>query len=214
MPSRSPDPAAGLAGNIHGHHEFGTELARRIHRHRADHAAIDEVVLTDGHRLEHAGNAAGRAHCLAGIAAHEHGAFAIFQTRGDRRERLAQFFDRFAAQLFVDVVLQFLALHQATGKQPHIADAGLVERNGLSCIWNASMPLAYSAPTTLPALVPDTTTGAKPLASSILITPICAKPLAAPPPSATPILMGLGASAEGACTTGAGVAGRGSPRRR
>ncbi|SON85738.1 hypothetical protein XFF6166_70015 [Xanthomonas citri pv. fuscans] len=123
--------AAGLAGNIHGHHEFGTQLACRVHRHRADHAAIDEVVLTDGHRLEHAGNAAGRAHCLAGIAAHEHGAFAIFQTRGDCRERLAQFFDRFAAQLFVDVVLQFLALHQATGKQPHIADAGLVERNGL-----------------------------------------------------------------------------------
>lgn len=80
-----------------------------------------------------------------------------------------------------------------------------------SCIWKASMPLAYSAPTTLPALVPDTTTGANPLASSILITPICAKPLAAPPPSATPIFTGLGAVADGACTTGAGVAGRGSP---
>ncbi len=80
-----------------------------------------------------------------------------------------------------------------------------------SCISNASIPLAYSAPTTLPALVPATTTGAKPLASSILITPICAKPLAAPPPSATPILTGSGAASGGACTTGAGAAGRGSP---
>ncbi|KAG1389898.1 hypothetical protein G6F58_013157 [Rhizopus delemar] len=53
------------------------------------------------------------------------------------------------------------------------------------------MPLAYSAPTTLPALVPDTTTGSKPLASNILITPMWAKPLAAPPPSAMPIFTGL-----------------------
>ena len=52
----------------------------------------------------------------------------------------------------------------------------------LLCIWKASMPLAYRAPTTLPALVPATKAGSKPLASSILITPIWAKPLAAPPP--------------------------------
>jgi len=52
------------------------------------------------------------------------------------------------------------------------------------------MPLAYIAPTTLPALVPATTAGAKPLASSILSTPMCANPLAAPPPRAMPILMG------------------------
>ena len=52
------------------------------------------------------------------------------------------------------------------------------------------MPPAYSAPTTLPALVPDTTAGARPLASSILMTPIWAKPFTAPPPRARPILMG------------------------
>ncbi len=63
------------------------------------------------------------------------------------------------------------------------------------------MPLAYRAPTTLPALVPDTTTGSKPLASSILITPMWAKPLAAPPPSAMPIFTGL------ACGTTVGAGG-------
>ena len=57
------------------------------------------------------------------------------------------------------------------------------------------MPLAYRAPTTLPALVPATMSGARPLASSILITPMCAKPFAAPPPSAMP--MRTGASAVG-----------------
>jgi len=61
------------------------------------------------------------------------------------------------------------------------------------------MPLAYSAPTTLPALVPATTAGARPLASSILITPTWAKPLAAPPPSAMPILMGAGGAVAVAC---------------
>src|SRR5690606_37015263 len=60
---------------------------------------------------------------------------------------------------------------------------------------------AYSAPTTLPALVPATTSGLMPLASSILITPMWAKPLAAPPPSAKPIF--------GGGTTGSGSAGCG-----
>src|SRR5690606_16318971 len=70
------------------------------------------------------------------------------------------------------------------------------------------MPLAYSAPTTLPALVPDTTTGSSPLASSILITPIWAKPLAAPPPSAMP--MRISGTVTGA--TGSTIAGAGSGR--
>ena len=69
------------------------------------------------------------------------------------------------------------------------------------------MPLAYSAPTTLPALVPDTTTGLMPLASSILITPMWAKPLAAPPPSASPTLIGATATGTPAgVTAGAGGA--------
>src|SRR6218665_866561 len=67
------------------------------------------------------------------------------------------------------------------------------------------MPLAYSAPTTLPALVPDTTTGLMPLASSILITPMWAKPLAAPPPSAIPTLSGGGATVAGAAGGALGV---------
>ena len=67
------------------------------------------------------------------------------------------------------------------------------------------MPLAYSAPTTLPALVPDTKTGLMPLASSILITPMWAKPLAAPPPRAMPTLTGGGAVT--ATLTGARTSG-------
>ena len=66
------------------------------------------------------------------------------------------------------------------------------------------MPLAYKAPTTLPALVPATKAGAKPLASSILMTPMCAKPLAAPPPSAMPILRGAGSAAEGVAVAALG----------
>src|SRR5690606_17535828 len=59
------------------------------------------------------------------------------------------------------------------------------------------------APTTLPALVPDTTTGSRPLASSILITPMWAKPLAAPPPRATPMrILGTVTGATAAFTGG------------
>ncbi|SIT42580.1 hypothetical protein BN2476_320192 [Paraburkholderia piptadeniae] len=47
-------------------------------------------------------------------------------------------------------------------------------------------PDAYSAPTTDPALVPHTRSILMLRASSALITPMCAKPRAAPPPSASP----------------------------
>src|SRR5690606_33028288 len=67
-----------------------------------------------------------------------------------------------------------------------------------SCSVNGSMPAAYSAPPTLPALVPATTSARMPWASSILITPMWAKPLAAPPPSALPMR---------GCATGSGAAG-------
>ncbi|MPM57278.1 hypothetical protein SDC9_104100 [bioreactor metagenome] len=60
------------------------------------------------------------------------------------------------------------------------------------------MPLAYMAPTTLPALVPEMTAGVKPLASSILMTPMCANPLAAPPPRARPMRIGGAADDEAA----------------
>ena len=61
-------------------------------------------------------------------------------------------------------------------------------------------PDAYRLPTTLPALVPVTRSGVRPAASNTLITPTWAKPLAAPPPSAKPILgfsTGLGVTAAG-----------------
>ncbi len=64
------------------------------------------------------------------------------------------------------------------------------------------MPLAYSAPTTLPALVPATTSGWMPLASSILITPIWANPFAAPPPRARPIFSFAGSGATTGVTGG------------
>src|ERR1700687_6122192 len=51
------------------------------------------------------------------------------------------------------------------------------------------MPDAYSAPTTEPALVPHTRSTWMSRASSALITPMCAKPRAAPPPSASPTRM-------------------------
>ncbi len=52
------------------------------------------------------------------------------------------------------------------------------------------MPDAYSAAMTEPALVPATRSTGTLRASSALITPICAKPRAAPPPSASPIRTG------------------------
>src|SRR5574343_374053 len=53
------------------------------------------------------------------------------------------------------------------------------------------MPLAYSDPTTLPALVPTITSGKIPCASSTLIIPTWANPRAPPPPRTRPIFSGL-----------------------
>ncbi|MNM96328.1 hypothetical protein D3C81_1088040 [compost metagenome] len=122
--------AAGAAGDIHRDDELGAELPCRIHRHRADHAAVHIGFAADAHRLEHAGNRTGRTHRLADIAAHEHCAVAGFQLRGDRGKRLAQPLGRLVADLRVDVVLQLLALDQAAGEQAQIADAGFVQRDG------------------------------------------------------------------------------------
>src|SRR5690554_2707970 len=68
------------------------------------------------------------------------------------------------------------------------------------------MPPAYIAPTTLPALVPATTSILIPLASSILITPMWAKPLAAPPPRARPTRGGGGGGSGAGTGAGAGSA--------
>ncbi len=46
---------------------------------------------------------------------------------------------------------------------------------------------------TLPALVPTIKSGLMSFASRALMTPMCAKPRAAPPPSAKPIIGGLDA---------------------
>src|ERR1700687_3758720 len=65
--------------------------------------------------------------------------------------------------------------------------------NAIFCSANPLLPAAYNAPTRLPALVPTTISGTIPCDSSALITPIWAKPRAAPPPSASAILMWRGA---------------------
>ncbi len=172
------------------------------------------MVFADGHRFEHTRNAAGRPHRLTSVAAHEHGALAIFQSRGNRRERLAQFFDRLAAELLVDVVLQLLALHQPTGKQPHIADAGLVERDGLflhfECVHTTGIQRTHDA----------AGTGARhhhrreAVGLEHLDHPDMRKALGRTATERDTDLDRLGAASGGACTTGAGAAGRGSPRRR
>ena len=59
-------------------------------------------------------------------------------------------------------------------------------------------------PTRLPAEVPTTRSGAMPASSSTWITPMCAKPRAAPPPSARPMRGGFGGGGgDGAATTAA-----------
>jgi len=69
-------------------------------------------------------------------------------------------------------------------------------------------PDANSAATRLPADVPTTRSGAKPFSSSAWITPMWAKPRAAPPPSARPMRGrrggGGGAGGGGAAATGEG----------
>ncbi len=57
----------------------------------------------------------------------------------------------------------------------------------ISCNSKPFLPEAYRAPTSEPALVPITMSGTIPCASSALMTPMCAKPLAAPPPRASAI---------------------------
>src|SRR5450830_1808408 len=71
------------------------------------------------------------------------------------------------------------------------------------------LPAAYKAPTRLPALVPTTISGTMPCDSSALITPTCAKPRAAPPPSASAMrgfcgsLVGAATGVTGDVSTGA-----------
>src|SRR5690606_40516264 len=73
------------------------------------------------------------------------------------------------------------------------------------------MPPAYSAPTRLPGLVPVITLALIPLASSILITPMWAKPLAAPPPRARPMRGGGGGGSGAGTGAGTGPATRPGP---
>ena len=123
--------AAGLVGDVHGNHHVGAQLARSIHWHGADDAAINEMVLADHHRLEHPRHAARCAHRLARIAAREHGALAVLQPCGNGHERLGQLLQGLAAHLRVHVVLQLLALHQPARGQLEVADLGFVQRHGL-----------------------------------------------------------------------------------
>src|SRR5450830_791359 len=69
--------------------------------------------------------------------------------------------------------------------------------NAIFCRAKPELPAAYRAPTTLPALVPVTMSAWMPCDSSALITPICAKPRAAPPPSARTILILRGVTTMG-----------------
>jgi hypothetical protein len=65
------------------------------------------------------------------------------------------------------------------------------------------LPDAYSVATRLPADVPTTRSGRMPFSSSTWMTPMCAKPRAAPPPRARPMRGGFGAGV-GAITSGTG----------
>src|SRR5690606_16807755 len=120
--------AAGLGRDVHRDDDVGAQLAGRVHRYRADYAAVDVAAAADARRLEHAWHAAGGAHRLAGIAAHEHHPVAGVQARGHGGEGLAQALDRAAAHLAVDVVLQRLSLHQPAGKQADVAQRRFVQR--------------------------------------------------------------------------------------
>ena len=87
------------------------------------------------------GHAARCAHRLAGVAACKHGALAIFQPRGHDRQRAWPSAPA-AAHLLVHIVFELLAQHQATRRKLQVADLGLVQRHGFSCISKAFIPLA------------------------------------------------------------------------
>ena len=72
------------------------------------------------------------------------------------------------------------------------------------------LPDANSAATRLPAEVPTTRSGAKPFSSSAWMTPMWAKPRAAPPPSARPM---RGRRGGAATTTGGAATAATVPRR-
>ncbi len=78
-----------------------------------------------------------------------------------------------------------------------------------SAIVSSSRPVrpdAYSAATRLPAEVPVTMSGWMPFSSSTSITPMWAKPRAAPPPSARPMRggrVGFGTGATSSAAAGA-----------
>src|SRR5690606_40776079 len=79
--------AGGAVGDVDRDHHVRPQFARGVHRYRAGHAAVDVMLATDRHRLEHPGDAAGGAHRLPGVATYEHRALAGLQPGGDRGER-------------------------------------------------------------------------------------------------------------------------------
>ncbi|KGR94747.1 hypothetical protein X946_5286 [Burkholderia sp. ABCPW 111] len=79
---------------------------------------------------------------------------------------------------------------ERNGVAQSLIDASSIASASL-LICSAFIPDAYSAPTTEPALVPATSSIGMPRASSAFSTPTCAKPRAAPPPSAMPIRTGF-----------------------
>ena len=118
----------GLGGNIHGDHDVRAHLARGVHRHRADQAAIDIFAPLNQHRLEHRRHGGRGAHRLAGVATAEHHAVAVGQIGGHRAKRPRQFFNRQIAHLLIDIALQLFALHKAAVAQHQIADRRRVQR--------------------------------------------------------------------------------------
>jgi hypothetical protein len=112
-----------------------------------------------------------------------------------------EFLDGHVVHGLVDVVLHALALEHAAdlGEQRHrpVRDGRFIHGHGQLLQGEAIVAGRIERPTRLPALVPATTSTVMPCASSALITPMWAKPRAAPPPRARPILILRGATGSG-----------------
>ena len=122
----------------------------------------------------------------------EQDGLAAVEVGGDDAQRQLHLLDAAPAGVLAHVARQRLAADQpAAGERP-VGDGRSRPSTAASVASSAPLlPDAYSAATRLPAEVPTTRSGRMPASSSTWITPMWAKPRAAPPPSARPMPGGL-----------------------
>ena len=207
--------ALGHRRDVDRDHELGAHLARVMHRDRRREAAVDVLARADpapaGTRPAPRSTRAPPCRCRRA------GTGCLRRCRGrSRRCRAGSSSARCRAGWSCRARTS-RAPRRGSGRGPGYDQSANAVSSIASAIVASSRPLlpdANSAATRLPADVPTTRSGAMPFSSSAWITPMWAKPRAAPPPSARPMRGRRGGGGGGGGGDGAAAptgGGRGAP---